>query len=63
MGGVTYHFHTQCLSSAKTANFGSGFIADFDIEFTDSQGEIQDIVFYPALASENGNNNASVPAC
>jgi hypothetical protein len=58
MGGVSYHFHTQCLTSAQTANFGSGFISNFAIQFTDAEGTIQDIVFSPALASANFDGNA-----
>lgn len=61
MGGVTYHFHTQCLASARTVNWGSGFMSDFDIEFTDGQGEIQDIVFRPALVSQAVDGRTSVP--
>ena len=52
MGGVSYHFHTLRLSPVQTEHWGDSFATDFQIEFTDSQGQIQDIRFLPALASE-----------
>ena len=52
MGGATYHFHTQCLSPVATEHWGTSFAIDFQIEFFDAQGQIQDIRFLPALASE-----------
>jgi hypothetical protein len=66
MGGLTYHFTTQCLDPAtvKTAGFSPSFISTFSLMYMDSNNQLQKIVFTPALASETINDaqqNVPVP--
>ena len=60
MGGVTYHFTTTCFTPAtvRTSSLGSSFITSFSIAFTDGSGQIREMVFKPALASESWQPSA-----
>ncbi|MCU0294277.1 MAG: hypothetical protein MUF10_20210, partial [Thermoanaerobaculaceae bacterium] len=60
MGGVTYHFKTTCFtpSTVRTTSLGSSFMSSFSIAFTDTSGQIQEMVFTPALASESWQPSA-----
>ncbi len=63
MGGVTYLLIVNTLNAATvpTKNLSAPFVSEFHIEYTDSDGDIQEIVFSPALLSESFDEPPPTP--
>jgi len=70
MGGVTYQMNTSVVNS-KTNNLGSAFATGFSIQYTDSNGQIQEIRLSPTINQEipipapppNPPNPPNPPSC
>ncbi len=54
MGGFTYQLKTSCFdpSRVRTAALGSSFVTSFSAMYMDGGGQLQELRFTPALASE-----------
>jgi len=51
MGGKSYHFHTESITSG-VEDLGSSFPVDCDIEWMDAQGDLQELRFFPEVIGE-----------